>query len=131
MARFVFNPWENTVHPAARSVAAFGLYLLAMGLGLLLVPALALAPFGVAPPQEVWVRVLGITAMALAAYYVQAARQGLWPMLQLTVPVRLAAGVSMAALAALGLGPKALWLFGAIDVAGALWTALALRRSPP
>ena len=119
-----------TLHPnaAARSLQCFGLYLCATGIGLLLAPALLLVPLGLAEPQEVWIRLVGILALALGASDVLAGRDAVVSLVRASVWRRALAGGAIAALVLLGLAPKPLLLFAAVDIAAALWTALAMRR---
>jgi hypothetical protein len=70
-----------------------------------------------------WVRIVGVTA----------ARHELLPCIRASVPVRIAFVLALAALAALvfaGRMPAALLPFGAIDVLGAGWIAVAMVRGP-
>jgi hypothetical protein len=114
--------------PAARTLFQFGLYLLVAGSALLLVPALMLQPLGVPVPADVWVRVVGLLAIALGLYYRVAARAELLAFMRLSVWVRLGVAVAFAAFVVGGLAPVALLGFGVIDAAGAAWTARALRQ---
>ena len=59
---------------AARSLFAFGVYLVGLGLLLLFVPNLILQFFAVRPTNEVWIRINGMFVLCLAFFYVQAAR---------------------------------------------------------
>ena len=113
---------------AAASVYYFGIYVLVLGLGLIAVPNLVLAPFGFPPTSEVWVHVVGVLAAAIGGYYVMAARAGLDAFFRATVVTRIFVFVSFTAFALLGLAKPALALFGAVDLAGAAWTAMALRK---
>ena len=117
------------MNSAAKSVFGFGLYLAAMGLGLLAAPNQVLAPLGFPPADESWLRVVGVLALVLAAYYLLAARAGLTAFARWTVGVRLAVFVAFIALALLRLAPPPLALLGTVDLAGAIWTLLALRRT--
>ncbi|MCR5885072.1 hypothetical protein LRS03_20285 [Rhizobacter sp. J219] len=115
--------------PAARSLQAFGFYLCVLGPGLLVAPGPLLAPFGIAAPQEVWVRVAGLLALVIGAYYLVAARHEFVPLMQASVVARFGVLVVFTGLV-LGAGaPLALIAFGLVDAAAAVWTALALRRS--
>ena len=114
---------------AAHSVFWFGVYLAVAGAGVLLAPQLVLAPLGIPVPREVWIRVVGVLVLCLATYYIVAARSGALAVMRATVPVRLFVTVAFGALVALGLAPAGLLLFAAVDCAGAVWTALALRAS--
>jgi len=112
---------------AARSVFWFGVYLAVAGTGLVFAPRLVLAPVGIPAPQEVWIRVVGILALCLAVYYVVAARSTATAVMRATVPVRVGVTFAFGDLVALSLAPAGLLVFAAIDLAGAVWTALALR----
>ena len=114
--------------PAARSLFVFGLYLLAAGTLLLLVPALMLQPLGLPVPTDVWVRVVGLLAIALGLYYRVAARAELLAFMRLSVWVRAGVALAFVGFAVGGLAPVALLVFGLIDAAGAAWTARALRQ---
>ena len=113
---------------SARTVFVFGLYLVVLGIGLLALPALVLAPFGLPAPMDVWARVAGMVAAILGVYYVLAAGHGLRAFFAWTVASRASVIVVFAVLVATGLGPAVLLVFGAVDLAGALWTWLALKR---
>ena len=114
--------------PAARSLQAFGLYLCLLGPGLLIAPGPVLAPFGLAAPQEVWVRVAGVLAVVVGAYYLIAARHEIVPLMQASVVARFGVLVAFAGLVLLAGAPPVLVVFGLVDAAAAVWTALALRR---
>lgn len=113
---------------AAASVFYFGIYVLVLGLGLIAVPNLILAPFGFPPTSEVWLRVVGVLAAAIGWYYVSSARAGLEPFFRATVAMRILVFVCFGAFVLLGFAKPALTLFGAVDLAGAIWTATALRK---
>jgi hypothetical protein len=100
-----------------------------MGLGLTFAPQIILPPFGLAVPQEVWVRVLGLLALALSSYYFQAARQNLIPFYRMTIPGRTAFGIAMIILGLITPNSMGLVLFALVDLAGAAWTWWALRGS--
>jgi len=114
---------------AAKSVFVFGIYLVLVGLGLLAAPNAALAPLGFPPAEESWLRVVGVLVLALASYYVLAARAGLTVFFRWTAFIRVGVFVAFAALVLLGRAPRPLVLLGAVDLAAACWTLLALRAS--
>ncbi len=60
---------------AMRSLQVLGLYLCITGAGLLLAPALLLAPLGLTLAHDVWIRLVGILALVLGACDVRAARK--------------------------------------------------------
>lgn len=113
---------------AAKSLFAFGIYLLPLGLLLLLVPNALLQVFGVPPTNEVWIRLNGMFVLCLSFYYVQAARSELTSFIRWTVWTRIAVIVYFVAFVLLVSAPKALLLFGLIDLLAALWTWLALKK---
>ena len=112
---------------AAVSVFAFGIYLYVVGALLVTVPNRFLGLSGLPPTNEVWVRVVGVLVLCIATYYTLAARAGLRAFLVWTVPVRAAVMASFAMFVGLGLVAPPLLVFGAADLVGAAWTALALR----
>jgi hypothetical protein len=117
-------------HPAARSLHWFGLYLCVLGPGLLIAPALLLAPFGISPPQEVWVRVAGVLALLIGSYYLVAAHHEFMPLVQASVIARFAVLGVFVGLVVFVAAPPALILFGLVDATAASWTALLLWRAP-
>ncbi len=116
---------------AEKSMMAFGAYLVPTGAALALAPAWILLPLGLPAPQEVWVRVLGLVVLALAAYYIQAARQEMRGFAEASVPVRMVVAAGFAALVLAGGWPPVLLLFGAVDLMGALWTRRLLADRTP
>ena len=114
---------------AARSVQVFGIYLFGLGSVLMVVPNLLLGAFGLPATGEVWIRVVGVLVLCLAVYYTQAARREIREFFGWTVFVRCFVFVCLAALPLLRLGPPQLALFGSVDLAGAVWTVVALRRT--
>jgi hypothetical protein len=113
---------------AAKSLLVFGIYLCGLGLLLLLVPNLILPLFGAPPTNEVWIRINGMLVLCLSFYYVQAARHGLTVFIRWTVWARVAVIIYFAAFVLLVSAPKALLLFGLIDLLAAVWTWLALKK---
>ena len=112
---------------ASLSVFAFGVYLLFVGVLLVLVPNWFLGLAGLPATGEVWIRVVGVLVLCLATYYTLAARAGLTSFLRWTVGVRVMVTVLFTAFVVLRLVAAPFLVFGAIDLVGAVWTALALR----
>lgn len=113
--------------PAARSLQVFGMYLLALSAALVVAPNLLLGLFGVAPTQEIWIRVLGLLVGILGAYYLVAAVRALVPLFLPTVIGRATVFLVFLAFVLLGMAPWQLFLFGVVDLVGALWTWRAMR----
>ncbi len=112
---------------SARSVFVFGLYLVVLGIVLVVAPNLLLGMVSLPSTTEVWLRVVGMLVLFLAFYYIQAARKGMTDFFQWTVYLRSTVIVFFVIFVLLGLAGPPLILFGALDLLGAIWTALALR----
>ncbi|AVR97299.1 hypothetical protein [Pseudoduganella armeniaca] len=110
---------------AAFSARVFSLYVMAVGAALVLVPNLLLGLFGIAPTGEIWIRVAGLIAFNLGIYVWVAAHHR--PFLQASVYTRSLVFVVLTGFAVTGMGEPMLALFGVLDLAGAIWTLLALR----
>lgn len=125
---------HSTPHPgapvqsAAFTVKAFGLYIIAVGITLLTIPNVLLGLFAIPETREIWVRVVGLLAAILGYYYVAAAAGNARPFFAASIRGRLAFCAGCVALVVLGGAPWTIILFGLADVAGAVWTGLALRR---
>ena len=115
---------------AARSVFAFGCYAALAGLGLTLVPGVVLGLLGFPPPADGWVRVVGVLAICVGLFHMTSARNELAAYLRASVTIRLLFAVGLVGLVIARLAPLPLVLFAILDVLGALWTAVALRRVP-
>ena len=114
---------------AARSILVFGIYLLLLGAALMIAPNLVLAPFGFPPTSEVWLRVAGSETAIIGFFFVVSARHGTASFFRATLVARPFLFLSLCAYVLFGLAPPQLTAFGIIDLLGALWTFLALRRS--
>ena len=112
---------------SAQTLFFFALYLFAVSLMLLIAPNTMLTAFRLPPTDEVWIRVVGMLVGFLGMYYVSAARANLLPILELSVRARASVPLFFGAFVALGWASPMLLLFGAVDLAGAIWTFLALR----
>ena len=114
---------------AARSVFVFGVYLYGLGATLLVAPNPFLALFGLPPVADVWIRALGMAFLFLATYHIVAARHDFRPFFRYSVYLRSLVIVFFTAFVLLGLVRPVLILFGCFDLAGAIWTAAALRQA--
>ena|SRR5258706_8256492 len=112
---------------AAKSVLVFGLYLLALGGGLLAAPDAMLALFGRPPASDPWLRVVGLVVIVVGLYYVSAARSGVVAFFRWTTWGRPLAGGALLIMMGAGLLPRFTVLLAVLDFAGAAWTAMALR----
>ncbi len=111
----------------AFSLWVFSLYMFALGAMLVVAPNILLTLFGVPETHEVWIRVVGMLVLIVGYLDFMASRHELQFFFAWTVPPRLCVPVFLATFVILGWAPPILILFGAIDAAGALWTAACLR----
>ena len=112
---------------AAKSLFIFGIYLCCLGPFLLLFPNVLLRLFGAPQTNEVWIRINGMFIICLAFFYVQAARHELTSFIRWTVWARGAVIIYLTTLVILLSAPKALLLFGSVDLLSAAWTFMALK----
>jgi len=99
-------------------------------LALLFVPNLLLRVFGAPPTNEIWIRVNGMFVLCLSFYYVQAAHSGLKSFIRWTVWARVAVIFYFVVFVFVLSAPRALLLFGLIDLLSAIWTWIALKKDP-
>jgi hypothetical protein len=121
-------PFADLSAPA-KTVFVFGVYLLLLGAVLILAPNALLGLFRIAPTNEVWIRIVGMLVLFLGAYYVLAALAEVRAFMRWSVALRATVPVFLLVFVLTGLAPAVLILFGLIDLAGAGWTAWALRNS--
>jgi hypothetical protein len=114
--------------PAARSVNAFGIYLIVLAVMLIVTPNPLLRLFGLPPTGEVWIRVVGMLLAFLGIYYRVAATANLTPFFVATVMVRSSVPLFFLGFVLAGWVAWPLLLFAGVDVAGALWTWTALKH---
>jgi hypothetical protein len=112
----------------AKTLFAFGCYLLLLGATLLLAPNLLLGLFNVPPTSEVWIRIVGMLVIFLGIYCLVAARSELRPFMVWSVRLRASVILTFGAFVIAGLAPTVLLLIAAVDLGGALWTWSALRK---
>lgn len=107
----------------------FGLYLTCVaGLGLMLIPNILLSLFGFTASDEGWIRMIGMLATIIGAYYVLAARAGMEDLYRWSIPLRLYAATFMVLMYLTGAIEAGILLFAFIDACGAVWTWASLRR---
>lgn len=112
---------------AAWSIRVWAVYLGGMGVVLLLVPNLVLRTFHVPETDEVWLRLVGMLCLFVAALDWIAAKRELTLIFRWATVARFMVPVFFTAFVLLDLAPRQLLLFAVPDLLGATWTALALR----
>jgi len=113
---------------AAVSLLVFGIYLLLGGLVFAIEPNVPLGLLGVPTTDEPWIRVIGVLMLAIGYYYVRAARANDGAFLLWTVQARIGVFVAFVLLVLLGWSQAQLIIFAVVDLLGALWTYLTMRR---
>jgi hypothetical protein len=114
---------------AALSIFVWGIYVIGVGLGFLLVPNVILPLFGLPTTTEVWIHLTGLLAAILGIYHIVCARNNLVPYFRATIPGRFAFAAGIGAFVLLDMAGPALLLFGFLDIVGGMWTWWALRNS--
>ncbi len=113
---------------AAKTVLYFGFYLYITGLTLLVAPNFLLSTFQIPTTDEVWIRVVGVLVTAIAFYYHQIGSKNIEAMMPLTVAARVFVFLSFAVFVLLKFVSPMLLVFAAVDLLGAGWTWMALKK---
>ena len=113
---------------SAKSVFIYGIYLAINGLMLLLVPNVLLNSLGIEPTTEVWIRLAGILLIAIAVYYILAAKYELIVIMKATAFIRFSIIFFFTAFVLLKLVSSSIIIISVIDFLGGAWTFLMLRK---
>jgi hypothetical protein len=113
----------------ARSVYSFGVYLVSLGAVLIASPNTLLTVVRLPTTTEPWIHVLGVAVLGMGLLFLASARAEQTPFFRASVGVRLIAFASLVGLALVNIAPPLVAAFGLADLAGALWTFAALRKS--
>lgn len=105
----------------------FGAYLLVLGPTLAIAPNVVTRLVGAPETHEPWLRLVGVLALNIGLFYCVAAVRELRPIIAASVPVRLGIPLWLLAFVWFAGADASVLVFGAADLAGALWTAAALR----
>lgn len=111
---------------AAKTVFAFGIYLVMSGFALTLVPD-TVGEIMNMTGEPYLVRIIGLLMLCFAFLYIQAARHEFRPLFGWTVLLHAGLCVAFAALVALDLAPAPLLSFCLVELIGAAATGWALR----
>ena len=115
--------------PAAKSIHYFSFYLILMSLTLMLAPNILLTTVGMPETAEVWIRVVGLLAGVLGVYYFITAKYNYVQLIKATVFTRIGVILFFTLFVLLQYAHPMLIGFGLIDLAGAIWTYTALKKS--
>jgi hypothetical protein len=125
-----YTPKPFAMTSAAKSVCYFGFYLYVVGLTLIFLPNLFLQTLQLPSTNEVWIRIVGILAFNIGYYYHRTGMTNNYSFFKLTVPTRILVFISFTVFALLKYTSPVLIAIGAVDLAGALWTWMALKNAP-
>ena len=110
---------------ATFSARVFAVYVFGVTTVLVVAPNALLSLFGIAPTSEVWIRVAGVLGFNIGIYAWVGARHR--PFLEASVYTRALVCAAFVVFVLLGYASRLLVLFGLVDLAGAIWTWLALK----
>jgi len=114
------------MNPSELSIFIFGIYLIVVAVGFLIMPNAILPMLKMPKTQEQWIRVLAVVLGALAYYYIVAAMNNLTPIFWATVYGRFGVLVAFVGLVLVKKAKPTLIIFGIIDASGAVWTLFTL-----
>jgi hypothetical protein len=114
--------------PAAKSLYFFSIYLLLLSVLLIAIPNTVLTLTSMPETNEVWIRIVGVLVFSLGIYYYFMAPTNHVLFMTLTAYLRALIIVWFALFVFLGWVSPMLMLFGVIDLIGAVWTFMALRK---
>ncbi len=127
-AKIFFRFERLLMNKASTTLLVFGIYAVAVGLSLLLIPNIITGLFTLPVADEVWIRVVGILAICVGFYHIQASRDNNQDYFAMTVWGRVLFAIGMTGLALLTPNHLPLILFGLVDLLGAIWTWYAQRQ---
>jgi hypothetical protein len=110
------------------SLIVQAIYVIITGLQLIFVPNLLIGMFGFEETHEVWIQVLGIVILPLAAVYYAISKQGNREVVFSTIISRGFVGIGFLFLALTGATKMSIILFAGIDIATAVWTWMELNK---
>lgn len=114
---------------AAKSLYVFAIYLLILGVLLIITPNTLLSMFQIAETTEVWIRIAGVLTFSVGIYYFYMAPQNNTVFMALTAYVRASIIIWFTLFVLMDWVSPQLILFGIVDLLGALWTFMALRKA--
>jgi hypothetical protein len=126
-ARFGYDRPAPMSRPA-RTLFVFGLYVVLTGLVFLTAPELLIALLRLPPSPPGWPRIVGVLALVIGTYDLVGSHSESLPHIKASVPIRFAFAAAMTILFLTRQMPVTVLAFGAIDAAGAVWTAMTLRE---
>jgi hypothetical protein len=117
---------EVIMDSTTTSIFVFGIYLVFVGAGFLLIPNILLPIFRFPKTDQPWIRVMAILVLIIAYFYFVAAHHTIVPIFWATVYGRFFVFLSFTALVLTKKSKPMLLMFGTVDALGAVWTLLTL-----
>ena len=112
----------------AKSIFYYSFYMMGMGLSLLFIPNLMLGVFGFPPTNDIWIRVLGLFALCAGMLYFYCGRTNQTGFFRISVFERIVFFLGMVGIVLFMQADPILALIGSVDLFGAIWTAVTLRK---
>jgi hypothetical protein len=113
----------------AKSVFYYSFYMLGMGSSLLFFPNIILGLFSFEPTSDIWIRVLGLFAFCAGILYFYCGRTNQTGFFRISVTERIVFFLGMVGIVLFLRVDPLIALIGSVDLFGAIWTALTLRRA--
>ena len=114
---------------AGKSIFYFGFWVLACGIGLMILPEFSLSMVNMQLNSYITVRLFGMVLVYLAIYYfVLAKRKESWPFFRVSVFTRGSALLLVTLFVIIGWAKPIIIGFVVVDALGALWTFFALKK---
>ena len=113
---------------SAKSIFFFGIYIAFIGVLFTFVPNLLLELVNVPASHEVWIHLVGMLLIFMGFFYAQAGRENMTAFFKWTLVTRTAAAAFVVGFILTGLISPVILLFWLGDLAGAIWTAVALKK---
>lgn len=112
---------------SATSLFVFGIIIIIIGIPIIFFPRQMTFSSGPSTPEDVYIRITGFFAAALGTYCILAARHEWKEFFRWSVYTRLTLVLFYIALVLFGIAESRILIDGIIELAGAIWTAWALR----
>jgi hypothetical protein len=113
---------------ASMSIKYFGMYLIWLGVAIVSGVNLAKDVLQIPDLPNSWLRFIGLLVFCLGIYYITAARNGWVMFYKTTVGLRLLVVAFLVLHVAIGEFPMIFLLLSAIDLLGAIWTFISVKR---
>src|SRR5215207_3942197 len=112
----------------AKSVFYYSFYMMGMGLSLLCIPNSILGLFGFGPTDDIWIRVLGLLAFCAGMLYFYCGRTNQTGFFRVSIIERSIFFFGVLGIVLFLQADPMLALIGSVDLFGAIWTAITLRK---